>query len=280
MAQIVNIPDEFARTVDYDSPLPYYAQVKEILRQQIVSGVWESGDQLPGELELCRVFGVSRAVIRQALNEMVQEGLVVRRKGKGTFIAGPKIVEGLMQKLTGFYQDMVERGLTPSTRVLKQEVIPAPARVAEYLELEPGTQVIQIHRLRFVEGEPFILDTTYLPYSLCPDVLQVDLSSQSLYAFLENRYGYILARGHRTLEAVAAREHEVSLLQIEEGAPLMLLDSVSYLEDGTPLEYFHALHRGDRSRFQVELIRVREQGGIAELLGEELVNLPSDAGYR
>jgi len=166
-----------------------------------------------------------------------------------------------------FYQDMVERGLTPVTRVVKQEMVPANPKVAAYLGLVPGTPVIQVHRLRFVEEVPIILDTTYLPYTLCPEILHADLSSQSLYALLEEQYGFVIARGRRTLEAVAANEYEASLLQVQEGAPLMLLDSVSYLEDGTPVEYFHGLHRGDRSKFEVELVRVREQGGVREILG-------------
>jgi GntR family transcriptional regulator len=95
--------------VDQNSPIPYYVQVKEALRQRIQQGEWMRGDQLPVDLELCQMFGVSRTVIRQALNELVNEGLVIRRKGKGTFVAEPKIGESLVQKLTGFYQDMVDR---------------------------------------------------------------------------------------------------------------------------------------------------------------------------
>jgi GntR family transcriptional regulator len=146
--------------------------------------------------------------------------------------------------------------------------------VAAHLGLEPGTSVIVIERLRFVQGEPIVLVTTYLPYALCPKVLDEDLSRQSLYALLEQEYGLVIARGRRTLEAVPANEYEAPLLQVEKGAPLVLLDSVSYLDDGTPIEYYHALHRGDRSRFEVELIRIREQGGVREILGGEPVELP------
>jgi GntR family transcriptional regulator len=152
---------------------------------------------------------------------------------------------------------MVDRGYTPVTKVLKQEVVPASAKVAARLQLEPETQVIEIHRLRGVENEPIILDTTYLPYTLCPQLLHEDLSQQSLYALLENTLGLVIARGHRTLEAVLATEYEARLLQINEGDPLILLDSVVYLDDDTPIEYFHALHRGGRSRFEVELVRIR-----------------------
>jgi len=234
-------------------------QVKDILRERIERGEWKPGDQLPSEPELCQMFDVSRIVIRQALKEMTYEGLVVRRKGKGTFVAEPKIVEGLAQKLTGFHQDMVSRGHAPVTQVLKQEVIPASPRVAEFLHIAPGTPVVQLDRLRFVNGEPIVLVTTYLPKHLVPGLEDEDFAHQSLYEYLEKRLGLVIARGHRSIGAVAANQQAAELLQVEEGAPLIQLDSVSFLADGTPIEYYHALHRGDRSTFEVVLIRVREQ---------------------
>lgn len=263
-----------ATPIERDSLIPYYIQVKEALREGIERGDWKSGDQLPGEAELCRMFDVSRTVIRQALQEMKYEGLIVRAKGKGTFIAEPKVVESLVQKLTGFYQDMVERGHNPVTQVLKQRLIPANPKVAAHLGLPPRTPVIEIERLRFVQDEPIVLVTTYLPYALCPEVLEADLSNQSLYAFFEEQCGVTIARGRRTLEAVLANEYEARLLEIKKRAPLILLDSVSYLSDGTPIEYYHALHRGDRSRFEVELVRIREQGKAREVLGGEATELP------
>lgn len=246
------------KSINLNSPLPYYAQVKEALKESLSSGEFKPADQLPGEADLCALFKVSRTVIRQALDEMEYEGLILRRKGKGTFVAEPKIVESLAQKLTGFYQDMSAQGLPPISRILRQVRAPANPKVAGMLGLEPASPVIEIERLRFVNDEPLVLVTTYLPYSLCSELLTLDLSRQSLYAVLEGQFGLVIARGHRYLEAVAASLYEANLLQVEAGSPLMRLDSVSYLEDGTPLEYYHALHRGDRSRFEAELIRVRE----------------------
>jgi GntR family transcriptional regulator len=246
-------------TVNRNDYTPYYIQVKHALQEYINSCGWQVGDQLPGEPELCRMFEVSRTVIRQALKELELEGLIFREKGKGTFVAEPKIDQRMAQELTGFYQDMIQHGLTPVTQILKQRVIPAPSNVAAYLNLEPDADVIQIHRLRGVQHEFLILDTTYLPYALCPKVLDADFTSQSLYAFLEDQLGLSIIRAHRTLEAVLATEYEAQLLQIKVGDPLILLDSVAYLNDDTPIEYFHALHRGGRSRFKIDLIRLRSQ---------------------
>jgi len=260
--------------IQRDSPVPYYYQLEVFLRERIEKGTWKPGQQIPSEAELCAASDVSRTVVRQALNELVQEGVLYRRKGKGTFVAEPKIRESLVQHLTGFYEDTVAAGLQPSTKVLEQKVIPAPPKIAEALGLKEGDPVIMIDRLRFVDGEPIVLVVSYLPYRVCPEFVNEDVSTQSLYAILERKYGLELVFGRRTLEAVAATKEEAELLEIDEGDPIVLLRSISYLKDGGPIEYFKARHRGDRSRFEVELFRP----GMVETLSHEdvsaLRNLP------
>ncbi len=262
--------------IQKDSPLPLYFQLKELLRQEVESGRWQPGQQIPSEAELCEAFGISRTVVRQALRELEYQGLLYREQGKGTFVAQPKISESLMQDLSGFYEDMVAKGLTPVTKVLKQEIQPANEKIANYLQIESGDKVIVIERLRSVSSEPINLVTTYLPYDICPDLIDEDLSTQSLYALLEKKHGLELSHGRRTIEAVAANQYEAQLLGVEEGSPLVLLDSVSYLRDGHPIEYFHAVHRGDRSRFEVEVVRVR--GGREPL--DHVVELPPTNSLR
>jgi GntR family transcriptional regulator len=244
--------------INFDSYIPYYIQLISILKEKVQTGVWLPGDQIPGEQELCVLYRVSRTVVRQALREMELEGVINRRKGKGTFISLPKISEGLVQKLTGFYQDMVERGLKPGTKVLHQIVAPSSEKVARFLNIQPGEKVIDILRLRYINSEPMQLVTTYIPFEICPALATVDLTSRSLYKLLETECGIFLAKGRRYIEAVLANENEAELLGVERGAPLLMLDSISYSEKDQPIEYFHALHRGDRSRFEVELLRIRE----------------------
>lgn len=211
--------------------------------------------RLPSEIALAKAFGVSRIVVRQAFQEMVQEGLLVRRQGLGTFIALPKVQEGLVQRLTGFYEDMQTRGLRVQTRVTFLEVVSVGEPVASYLQMALGEPVYKLGRLRFVEGEPILHVVSYLPYSLCPDLSQKDLEQSSLYRILEEQYGLRIARGRRSIEATSATLQEARLLGIQKGAPLILLRSITYLEDGRPLEYYEAKHRGDRCAFEVELVR-------------------------
>ena len=263
-----------ANAIDFDSNIPFYIQLIEALKAGIREGVWQPGDRLPGEHELCDTYGISRTVVRQALHELELEGLIIRRKGRGSFVAEPKISESLAQKLTGFHQDMTERGHIPVTEVLQLAVVSASKKVANYLALESGDPVIELERLRSVQGEAIVLVTSYLPYSLCPALEQIDFTDRSLYEALELQYNLVIARGRRHIEAVRANQKEANLLGIDAGDPLLMLDSVSYLEDGTPVEYYHALHRGDRSRFDVELVRIRERGHVRDTLATTASDLP------
>jgi GntR family transcriptional regulator len=242
--------------MDRHSRVPFYVQLKDLLKGRVEDGSWRPGDRLPSEAELCADFDVSRTVVRQALSELALEGLVVRQQGRGSFVARPKINEALVQRLTGFHQDMAERGFRPVSRVLRQELEPASATLARHLGVDVGTPLVAIERLRFVAEEPLLLVTTHIPRDLCPRLLDVDLRHRSLYEVLEQEASIVISRGRRWIEAVAANARQATLLKVEKGAPLIRLESVSYLADGTPVEFYHAIHRSDRARFEVELVRM------------------------
>jgi len=244
-------------TIDHSSPLPYYFQLKELLVNEIKKGRLKREQQIPSEFKLCEQFRVSRTVVRQAIGSLVQNGYLNRVKGRGTFVTRPKITENLFQNLTGSYEDMIARGIKLITKVLEQTKQEADSEILERLKLKPEEPVIKIKRLRFIGSEPIALVTTYLPCKICPSLLGEDLTNQSLYGVLEEKYNLKIAHGHRSLEAVSADKQTALLLGVKVGTPLMLLNSISYLKDGRPIEYFSALHRGDRSKFVVSLIRVR-----------------------
>lgn len=260
--------------IDFSSPLPYYAQLLELLQGRLVRREFLPGQRIPGEPELCRLYGVSRTVVRQALGELERRGLIERRKGKGTFVAYPKIGESLAQRLTGFHADMLARGYQPQTRLLHRRLVPAADPVAAYLEVPPGTPLFDIKRLRSVQDVPVQIVTSYLPRDLCPALADASLDDRSLYAFLEQECGLSIARGRRFIEAVNAGEEDARLLEVERGAALIRLESVSYLENGRPLEYYQALHRGDRARFEIELVRYPSDGDFSGRLNSLAGRLP------
>jgi GntR family transcriptional regulator len=266
--------DASHRRIDFNSHVPYYAQLIEVIRDIIKSEKLKPGDQLPSEPDFCKTYGISRTVVRQALRDLEIDGLIVRRKGKGTFVAEPKINESLVQKLTGFYHDMVERGLTPITDVLSQEIVSATAMVAHQLEIEKGSEVFCLERLRYLDDEPIVLVKAFLPYALCKGIEEIDFSRRSLYEVLEERFGLRIARGRRTIEAVAADERQARLLSINPGDPVNLLESVTWLENGMPIEYYQSVHRGDRTRFEVELFRITSRQDLRDAINEADHELP------
>lgn len=256
MVKTVSLKKDFF--VDKNSPVPYYHQLKIYITGEIDGGNWAPEEKLPSEAEFCDRFNISRTVVRQAIRELQNEGYLETEKGRGTFIARPKIIEGFVQSITGFYGEMAQRGYRVTTHVLSQELLPASRIVADALEIEIGTPVITLSRLRKLNDEPSVFVTTYVPQHLCPELLEADMENRSLYDFLEHSaHGLKIHRGKRYIGVSLAKEHEASLLHMEVGAPLIELDSITYLEDGRALEYFHALHRGDRTRFEVDLTKMR-----------------------
>jgi GntR family transcriptional regulator len=251
--------------IDRASVLPFYHQLKQILLGHIEQRGLQPGDRLPGDHELCRTYGVSRTVVRQSLSELETEGVLERIKGKGTFVAPRKTAEGLVQSLTGLYEDVAARGGRLRSEVRRQEVVPADAAVAGELDLPLGHPVIAIERLRFVNEEPWVLTITHLPAGLAPGLVHDDLSHSSLYFLLENKYRVKLVRGRRSVEASVAGAPLARSLGISRGAPVLVLRSVCFGTTGRPIESFVAFHRGDRSRFEVELSR-RPEGATHPLM--------------
>jgi GntR family transcriptional regulator len=239
---------------DRSTPVPLYYQLKQWLSGLIGSGELEPGAQLPGELELCERFGVSRGVVRQALSELRYEGLIDRQRGRGTFVSMPKTAEGLISSLRGLADDADLRGQRIQSRVLLLREAPAADTVARSLDLAVGDPVVELERVRALDGEPHVLVMTYLPAALVPGLAGRDLNgSESLYRILREDYGLAIVSSRRRVEATVAGAREARLLSIERGDPLLVLRSIGYTTGTRPFDYFIAYHRGDRSAFEADL---------------------------
>ncbi|MGV8895819.1 MAG: GntR family transcriptional regulator [Rhodoglobus sp.] len=242
--------------IDRNSAVPMYDQLRQLILNLIEEGSLAPGDSLPGEHRLCELYGISRTVVRQALAQLQVEGVVERVKGKGTFVARPKIAESLVHTLSGLYDEVNRRGGHVHSDILRHEREPADDEVARLLEIQVGDPVVVLERLRWVDGEPWSLTTTWMPDAAGSHTLGVDMSENSLYAVLDE-FGITAASGIRSAEAVIASPEQAQLLQIDSGSALMMLRSVSRDAQGVPMEHFVAYHRGDRSRFEFRL----EPGG-------------------
>lgn len=243
--------------VDKASPLPLYYQLKELLRAEIERGVWRPGDLIPSERELCQTYGISRITVRQALSDLVGEGLLRRDQGRGTFVAAQKIRKTL-SRLTGFTAEMHGRGRKPGSRVLRQELAPALPRVAESLEVEAGQPVVLLRRLRLADGEPVGIEAAHLRFPGCEALLQEDLSG-SLYEVLERRHGILPTQADESLEAEPCGRREAELLGIEPRAPVLLIQRLTRDQSLRPFEYVESVYRGDSYVFQVRLLAEERQ---------------------
>lgn len=237
--------------IDRRSGLPYYYQLRDILLNQL--DTWEAGYKLPSEGELCEAYGVSRTVVRQALDDLASQGLLHKVKGKGTFVTGRKLDATFVQRAAGFHDEMTALGHAVRSRTLVQEVRPASVRVAAKLDLSIDDPVVQLDRVRHVDGEPNQVVRTSLPRALCPGLEAVDMEDRSLYAELAARYGIRPTSGRRTIEATAATPMDAEWLGVDAGAPVLLMESVTADRDDRPFEYFVAVYRGDKSKLHIEL---------------------------
>ncbi len=243
------------RTLNKNIPIPLYYQLKEILLEYIKNHHTDFENPIPPEVELSEHFGISRPTARQAINELVVEGYLYRVKGKGTFIAKPKIKQDFLHVLDNFNNEMKKKGLTPSTKVLDLKIIKSDEKVSTALNIALGSDVIQLIRVRCADKEPIVFVTTYLPKDKCIGILKENMNTESLYKLLEEKYGLVIARATRTLETILAGEYEARLLQVEKGAPIQFFESIAYLSDDTAIEYSLAKYRGDRNKFTFELKR-------------------------
>jgi DNA-binding GntR family transcriptional regulator len=232
------------------SPIPLYYQLAELIKEQIRVGDLQPGDQLPAERTLSETFAISRMTARQAIAYLVREGTLIAKHGLGTYVAEPKLMHDMLH-LLGFTEEMMQRGLVTS-RVLEQEVIIPSQRVAAGLQLRPEATVAKLVRLRLLNTTPLLLETSFVPTALCPGLEREDMSSQSLYAVLEQRYNLRLTSSRQALEATIANAYEATMFAITAGAPMFLLEGVIFDEQERPVEYAKTVYRGDRFKFSFE----------------------------
>lgn len=235
--------------LDPADPIPLYQQLRERLRDKLIEG-WPKDRPIPSERQLMQLTGLSRMTVRQAIAELVHEGMLRRDHGRGTFVADSRI----MRLLTGHssFRDVVQQqGAKPSTRVIRQQVARANAAQATLLQIEPDEPIVDLVRVRLIDDIPVMVDYTYIPVRICPPLQTADLAG-SLYDFLANACGVPAEYSTDTIEAVAAAGEVASLLDVAEGAPLLLMRRLARTAGDMPLEITDEYVRPDRCLYRVE----------------------------
>jgi GntR family transcriptional regulator len=239
-------------SVAHDSLL--YSRVETVLANEITDGELKVGDQLPTEDSLIARFEVSRITVRRAIQNLVSRGLVEIRRGKGTFVAAPKLTQELTE-LSGFVEDMHALGRKPTARVIGKEIVTADATVASQLVLTKGERVVRIRRVRLADGVPLSFDETFLPLEIGTKIITNNLKVEPIFSLLERKYNVPLIEAEYKLDAVAAEPEVAAALKVKQRSPIFRIERTSYTTATRPVDYERLYYRGDLVRFVTRLVR-------------------------
>jgi GntR family transcriptional regulator len=239
--------------VSIDSDIPLYYQLISIIKRNLSVGLLKPGDIIPSEAELCEALGISRSTVRQAIGELESEGLVVRRRGKGTFISEPKLYR-TVEDIYSFTSEMRAMGLSPSSDVRGFESIIPSDDVAKALDLkDPALNVYRIVRLRCANGEPLLLETTFIPKHFLPGLTREDVERGSLYTLLVEKAQMKPEVAEETYETMVIDEKTAQLLQCRPGIGGFFVERRTWNQTGELFELTQSVIRGDRTKFVLKL---------------------------
>ncbi len=242
---------DFSSTIDPCSPRSIHSQLLDIINGQIESGLLSSGDLLPSENDFCDAYHISRTTVRQALHELEMHGVIERKRGRGTFVSVPKVSRNI-GNLYSFSEEMLRIGKTPSSRIIsfklvsKDECIPAVRDLA-------SRRIIDVIRVRLADGCPMLVENTFLPVDLCPNLSWEMLETQSLYSIFSNCYGLTIARAIESYEAVIMTKDESQLLECESTGPAFLIKRTTWDDQERMIEYTKSITPSSRSKFEISM---------------------------
>ena len=239
--------------LDSTSPIPLYFQLQEILRKDILNGVFKPGEQIPTEKELEEKYEVSRITVRNAISGLVFEDLLIKKQGRGTVVAFPRMMEDGNSKLLSFTEKMASQDVDVSTKVLDAKLLPATERIAEHLNITVGEQIIYTKRLRKINEEPIALFENYI--STETGVTIGDDFSKSVYHLFEDKYHIKISGAEKIIEADIAQSEDALLLGIPQGEPILIIRYITFDAQNKPIELSEGIYRGDRYKYVVRLNR-------------------------
>jgi len=237
-------------TIERESPIPLYYQLRQLLAERITTGEWQPGDMLPTEEQLQEQYGLSRTTVRQALKELEYEGLITRHRGRGTFVSQPKISHSPDPhfNLTAY---LSEQGMRPGWRVISAGWVPTSAEVTERLAVAAGMQVYQLRRLRLANDEPIGYHIAHVIPALGKAVDNDRLNQGGSLDYLRATGQLDESYANRTIEAILASDDVARHLNIARGSPILMIRRRVFNPSGVAVEDMRALYRGDRFQYRV-----------------------------
>ena len=244
------LPSDLFMDLDRSGPMPLYFQVASRIEESIRNGAMPPGARLENEIALGERLGLSRPTIRRAIQDLVDKGLLVRRRGIGTQVVHGPVTRKV--ELTSLYDDLTQGSQQPTTKLLDRSDVPATQAVAEALGVEVGATVVHVLRVRFAEDVPMAVLENYLPPEFA-DITDEDLRAHGLYQLLRSR-GVTMRVAKQRIGARAATDDEAGLLEIEDGDPVLTMSRTAYDASGRAVEYGLHCYRPDRYSFEVTLV--------------------------
>lgn len=229
---------------------PIYIQIHNDIKRAIEAGKWAVGDRIPSERELSRNFDVSRMTLRQAIQTLVDEGILERQVGSGTYVANQKVQEK-MSGVTSFTDLMLTQGKQPTSKTISYHVMNPSLSEAEKLKLNEDDQVLRMERIRYGDDVPICFEVATVPEKLVDGLSKKEVTN-SLYRALEDKKQLSPGKAQQTVSAMSASERIAEYLSIKRGDAILRLRQVTYLQDGTPFEYVRTQYVGERFEFYLE----------------------------
>lgn len=240
--------------IQKNSPSPIYHQLEEEIKGAIQSLELVPGEMIPSEKEYTEKYGISRMTVRQAISNLVNGGYLYRQRGKGTFVAEQKL-EPPLQGLTNFTEDMISRGLKPSTRVISFTEVKADHELAAKLEVEAGTAIFELERVRLADRLPMAYEKLYIPKDHALDLTE-EIAVSAIHDYVEKKFGLKIQHGKQVIEAAIAQKKEAEMLGVADASPVLLIERRSTLETNQPFAVVKSVYRADRYTFKINLKRL------------------------
>lgn len=229
---------------------PLYFQLKQMIKENINRGKYKPGQQLPTEAELCDEYGVSRITARRAILDLVEEGILFRQQGKGTFVSENKLKSELIS-VDGFSEFITGSGKIPNSQILSTSMASADEYAAKLLDVKEGAPLLMLHRLLYVNEEPFVIETSHYSLERFPNLEKYIGESTSTYSILKNRYNVKPTRNDRTIDVMFATEYEANLLKCTTGTILYKIEKITYDDDSNPIHISELLYQASKVKFTV-----------------------------
>ncbi|MBO0453201.1 MULTISPECIES: GntR family transcriptional regulator [Enterococcus] len=235
--------------LDADAQLPLYTQLKEIIKSKIRDGEYKENEKIPPEPELTEIYSVSRITVRRAIQDLVKEGYLIKKQGKGTFVSQHKVFRKI-EYVIGFSESCLANGFTPSSELLERKVIPATAEIAKKLQLNVGDEVIYTQRKRMADGTPILLENNYFDKKRFASLMTSDLTG-SLYQILAKQDIMAINPGETTLEMAIADDQLAKVMEVGIGTPFFYVNTLINDQNERPVHVGHQYYLSEVYKFSL-----------------------------